>query len=817
VLIIVDNCEHLIADSATVSNSLLKDCPSLKVMATSREPLGIPGETTYRVPSLSLPKEDSPLELEALPQYEAVRLFIERAIKSRPNFKISNDNASAVVHICSRLEGIPLAIELAAARVKVLTPQQISDGLAHRFHLLTGGSRTVMPRQQTLQASVDWSYQLLTDAERSLLDSLSVFSGGFTLDAAEAIGNDDEVEPHEVLDLLGRLVDKSLVIVDDDQGSTARYRLLETIRQYAMERLVEKERVEAVRTRHMEHFVEVGKLHLEEFSTLAGGVPREIQPEVDNFRAAVEWAINGQDREAVVRLVTHLSWFLIALGRRREAATLFERALESESNVSPDVLSRAWTLRGWVGMWFDAGRNALAFGERSLELAEKAGDEKLANAARALIAQAAFMVHDTNRLETLTAELERSAQSGSFEHIFAIELRGHAAIGSGSLSEATSLFKQGLELSKSSGNLMMIAHSQQHVAFAALFLGDFDQAEEYLEAATKSYESLGSPDLRNWLFSGRLDVYRGDYSIGREKLSEALRMAKDEQLPGFEAIAFAHLLMADLAEGDFTAAAEHGEQFDSLTESLWDDSMMNLLVGLTADRYRVGGLKAKGLDRLKRIRETGPRPGAELSEAIAAQREAKIHREEGDLRRAEPLAFVSLEAAHRFGSKPLLIECIELVAGLALDRESFEEAARLFAAADAARQRIGYVRFGADQPTYDSDVNRIKEAIEDEPSSVWDAGSKMTLDEAVTHALRGRGERKRPSTGWAALTPAERRVADLVDEGLSNPQIADRLFISRNTVETHLKHIFSKLSISSRAQLAKEVARNMVLSDDSPD
>lgn len=814
VLIIVDNCEHLIADSATVSNSLLKGCPSLKVMATSREPLGVPGETTYRVPSLSLPKENSPLELEALPQFEAVRLFIERAVKSRPNFKISNENASAVVHICSRLDGIPLAIELAAARIRVLTPQQISDGLAHRFHLLTGGSRTVMPRQQTLQASVDWSYQLLTDAEGSLLDSLSVFSGGFTLDSGEAVCSYEGVEPHQVLDLLGRLVDKSLVIVDDDQGQAARYRLLETIRQYAMERLVEKERVEALRTRHMYHFVEFGKLHLEDASTLAAGVPREIQPEVDNFRAAVEWAAHLQDREVVIRLATHLSWILSALGQRREAANLLERALESDSDVPLDVLSRAWNVKGWVRLWFDVGRTALACGEKALELAEEAREDGLAMAARALIAQAAFMARDSDRLQTLTVELERSAQSGSFEHIFAISLRASAALDSGNLSDSKALFEEALELSKSSGNLMMVAYSQQHIGWSAIWLGDFDQAVEYLEASRESFELLDAPDLRYWLFSGQIDAYRGDYSIGREKLIGAHTRAKDQQLPNFEAIALAFLLWADLAEGDFTAAAEHGEQFDSITESLEDDPIMNTLVGLTADRYRVAGLNARGLERLRHIRVTAPRPGADLSVAIAAQREAKTHRDERDLRRAEPLAFESLEATHRFGAKPLLIECIELVAGLALDRESFEEAARLFGAAEAARRLIGYVRFAVDQPTYDSDVDRIKDALEEEVSSFWDAGSEMNLDEAVAYAMRGRGQRKRPSTGWASLTPAERRVADLVGDGLSNPQIAERLFISRNTVETHLKHIFSKLSITSRTQLANEVARNEVPSDD---
>ncbi|MSP12497.1 MAG: adenylate/guanylate cyclase domain-containing protein, partial [Chloroflexi bacterium] len=316
-LLILDNCEHLVAACIQVAEALLRACPHLKMLATSREALGITGESIFHVPSLPLP---DPLRLppvETLTQYEAIRLFIDRAVAVKSDFTVTNANAPAVAQICHRLDGIPLAIELAAARVRALSVEQISKRLDDRFRLLTGGSRSALPRQQTLAALIDWSYNLLTAPERALLQRLSVFAGGWSLEAAEQVcadvGQDsghprDVVLSSEVLDLLTRLVDKSLVNAEDQDGET-RYRLLETIRQYARDRLLESGEGDQVRDRHLQYFLQLaeeGEIQLRGPQQMAWF--KRLQTEQDNFRIALQWSLGT---EAGLRLAGALADFWV--------------------------------------------------------------------------------------------------------------------------------------------------------------------------------------------------------------------------------------------------------------------------------------------------------------------------------------------------------------------------------------------------------------------------------------------------------------------------------------------------------------------------
>ena len=258
-LVVVDNCEHLLAACAEMTETLLRACPDVVVLATSRAPLGVGGETDWRVPSLSLPEPADKREpLEVLGQYDAVRLFIERARKARPNFAVTSENAPAVAQVCQELDGLPLAIELAAARVRMMSVQQIAAGLGDRFHLLTGGARTALPRHQTLRASVDWSHELLSEPEQVLLRRLAVFAGGFTLDLAEAACTDERLKRVAILDLLASLVDKSLVVAEE-HGGEVRYRLLETVRQYGLERLIEGGEAVDMRDRHRDAMLELAE------------------------------------------------------------------------------------------------------------------------------------------------------------------------------------------------------------------------------------------------------------------------------------------------------------------------------------------------------------------------------------------------------------------------------------------------------------------------------------------------------------------------------------------------------------------------------
>ena len=275
-LVVMDNCEHLADACATMVAELLGACPALTILATSREPVRAAGEFTWQVPSLSLDDE-------------AIELFVDRARQSRPDFVITDDNATTVAEICLRLDGMPLAIELAAARIRALSMTEIVDSLHDRFRLLTGGARTAVRRQQTLRASVDWSHALLTEPEQVLFRRLSVFMGGFDLDAAQAVGGGHDVERYQVLDQLTLLVDKSLVVAEHIKDRT-RYRLLETVRQYALEKLGESGEADAVRARHRDYYTSTAAQ-----LDLAVDVGREArldqaEVEIDNLRAAFAWS-----------------------------------------------------------------------------------------------------------------------------------------------------------------------------------------------------------------------------------------------------------------------------------------------------------------------------------------------------------------------------------------------------------------------------------------------------------------------------------------------------------------------------------------------
>lgn len=310
-LLILDNCEHLVDACARLADTLLRACPGLRLLATSREALDIGGETLFPLASLSLPSGPALPPADMLRQYESVRLFVDRATAAQPAFRFSAGNAPAVAQVCSRLDGIPLALELAAARVKVLSPEQIVSRLDDRFRLLSGGSRTALPRQQTLRALIDWSYDLLSPAEQALLRRLSVFAGGWTLEAAESVCAGEAVEDWEVLDLLSHLVAKSLVAVEPPEDGQVRYRLLENLRQYAGERLAETADAVRLPPRHRDwflNFAEEAELHLSG-PEHAHWLDR-LEREHDNFRKALQFCqTQPAEAEAFLRLAGALNRF----------------------------------------------------------------------------------------------------------------------------------------------------------------------------------------------------------------------------------------------------------------------------------------------------------------------------------------------------------------------------------------------------------------------------------------------------------------------------------------------------------------------------
>ena len=378
-LLILDNCEHLIQTCAQLADTLLRAAPRLKILATSREALGITGEAAYRVPSLPLPNPRQLHDLDALEQNDCVHLFIDRAIAAQPRFRLKEKNASAVADICIRLDGIPLAIELAAARTKVFPPEEIAARLDDRFRLLTGGSRTALERHQTLFALIEWSYNLLSEPERVLLRRLSVFAGGWSFEAEQAVGGDGLGD--EILDLLTHLVDKSLVAVEEE-AEEARYRLPETIRQYARDKLYESSEAEQIRDRHLEYF-----LHFAETAEpkLRSGEQLEwlerVEAEHDNLRTALGWSLESGKSDRSLQLAGALAYFWELRGAREgirwldEALTLSAREQKGtieEKRQRAKALYGSGRIRAMTGLDMQTSRTLV---EESLRLSRELGDK----------------------------------------------------------------------------------------------------------------------------------------------------------------------------------------------------------------------------------------------------------------------------------------------------------------------------------------------------------------------------------------------------------------------------------------------------------
>jgi len=373
---VLDNCEHLVSTCAQVTHTLLKSAPELTIMASSREALGVKGELSYPIPSLTLPNIKQIPVVEQLSKYEAVCLFIERALLVNPYFVLDHDNAPFIAQICYRLDGVPLAIELAAARVKMMSVEQISARLNDRFRFLTGGARTALPRQQTLRAMIDWSYDLLSENERLLLLRLSVFTGSWTLEAAEEICSGDAIETYDVFELLTQLVNKSLVVViEHSQSGETRYRMLETIRQYAREKLLEVGGGEVIRDKHLDYFVKLierAKHELYRFNQAYWF--NRLEDDVDNLRMALGWALDT-DVESGLQITSTPYRFWWMRGYFQELGEWLRQLLERYNKA--DAL-HAQALAIYASCAFRKGNfpETIRIAEQSVQMARTISDER---------------------------------------------------------------------------------------------------------------------------------------------------------------------------------------------------------------------------------------------------------------------------------------------------------------------------------------------------------------------------------------------------------------------------------------------------------
>lgn len=532
-LLVLDNCEHLLSSCAHIVNTLLRSCTDIHILVSSRETLGIMGEVICRIPSLSLPPIRHKVNESAALEYEAVRLFVERAISSAPSFTITESNYSSIINICRHLDGIPLALELAAVRVRFLPLEQIAARLTDIFRLLTGGSRAALPRHQTLKATIDWSYNLLTVQEQRILSTLSVFAGGWNLDAAETICVDDGVESWEVVDLLTQLVDKSLVVYDEEPG---RYRLLETVRQYASERL-QLSSPSSLMDAHADYYLKQAQIWsemLEKFEEADKAI-HALHRELDNLRAGMDRSIQSENHKVVTAYGLALARFFLASGLYEEG----DRRL----SLAAEAARRNQSQRDLAFLLLQQGRIA-------------------------------WECADMNRVRTLSEESYRISQllEDTPRLIAPLINLGNVSWAESDLDEAGRRYEEGLELARTLslpryegvllGNLALIRGDQ----------GEFELALQYFEES--ALLNRKNNNLRGYaeamMNSASVLGHQKRYELALSRLQESLSHFEALGLQHAQALANARIADAYISKEDIDSAAIHLQEAKRISKEIND-------------------------------------------------------------------------------------------------------------------------------------------------------------------------------------------------------------------------------------------------------
>jgi non-specific serine/threonine protein kinase len=710
-LLVLDNCEHLLAACAQLIETLLRTCSKLRVLVTSRETLTISGETVWLVLPLRVPDTYQPPPIAGLLTYEAVALFVERARAALPSFTLTAQNAPAVVQICRRLDGMPLAIELAAARIRALSVEQIVARLDDAYRLLTGGSRSALPRQQTLRAAMDWSYDLLSAQEQAFFRRLSVFAGTFSLAAAEAICAGEPGEVYDALDLLSSLIDKSLVLMEQRNGE-ARYRLLETIRQYGQDKLQECAEAAMVRRRHRDWYAHLAaQAEAETLDARQKSVFDRLEAEHDNLRAALGWSLEQQEAESAAQMGAAIRLFWLLRGYMSEGRSWLERAL---AGLSAKNAVRAKAL------------NVAAI------LASLQDDS---TTARTLVAESL----------ALSRQLAERKQTG-----YALYILARLARIEGDYAGAVTFLEESLALFRQLGQKDDIALVLSDFGLTVLYLGDYERATALCEQSLALSRELG--DLRgiaSWL---------------------------------------ANLAIVTLARGDARQATELCEESLTIRKALG---------------YK-GGC-AHTLTILGRI-------------ALA----------QGAYERATACYQESLTLRQETGEKEGIATALEgLAAVTGMQREPVN-AARLYGFAEALRTLLGAPLTPIDRPAYLQTVAAIRAQLDEAAFlKAWAEGQAMTLEEAIAEAVQVKAREHIPPTTLPApvetpstpptrrnpfgLTARELEVLRLMTQGLTTTQIAAQLLISPRTADAHLRSIYGKLEVTSRAAATRSAFEHKLI------
>lgn len=753
VLLILDNCEHVASTCARLVNRLLRSCPDMHILATSRAPLRIEGEITWPVPPLAAPPPDwwaeitlGEAQMEELARFEAVQLFTARAAAILPAFRLSAENAPAVAQVCCRLDGLPLALELAAARTTVLSPAQIAERLDNALALLTRGSPLAARRQQTLRATLDWSYDLLATPEQILLRRLAVFVVGFTLEAAEEVCSDAMLERTTLLDTLSNLVDQSLVVVERPRNSEPGYRLLEIIRQYSQEKLQAAGESSLLRDRHLAWYL---ALAVEAETGLRG--PHQVawlgrlEREHDNLRAALDWSQEAGHVEHGLRLAASLHWFwdrrgYLSEGRARLHA-LLRRSQESFASVPTLPASfqqaRAYALYGAASLAFDQGDG---------------------EASAALAGESVALFRQLNDRRGLALALPR------------------LAFASGLASDQTRrLLAESLEIAKELDEVWLLGLNHMLVGQVAFFQGDYMPARAELEAALallhRSGDRWGLVHTLGPL--GMIGLAQGEFNQARSYLEESLLIARD--LGDTRSMALIAASTADVArcQKDYDRAAE-----------LYAESM---------ELYRKLGNKAEIPAILHNL--------------------GYVALGQGNYEAARTFFIDSLQQQLERDNKAGVAEGLAGLAALAGVQAAPERAAQLFGAVAAIRESIQAPVWPAERFELENHESAVRAQL-DGPAfaNLQAAGRTLTIEQAVAYALQEFRQATEGSAGppprqamkqqFGGLTAREREVAVLIAQGQSNRAIAAALVITERTAERHVANIMDKLGFTSRVQIA---------------
>ncbi len=789
-LLILDNAEHLVDAVAVAVTDILNSCKDVTVLCTSRESIGVPGEVIWRVPPLSVPTWDrrEVVTAESIRDVPAVRLFVDRAQRARRSFTLTDADAHSVAAICHRLDGLPLALELAAARVGTMSPSHIAEQLDDRFRLLSGGPRTAADRQQTMLASVEWSESLLDQAEQLVLRRLAVFVGGFRLEAAAAIVSSfGDVDRGDAADIVGRLVDKSLVQFDEHND---RYLLLETIRAFAWQRLEDNNESDVARDAHASFLVAwlpraggtATGTTMDEWWRDRQQIIARIDPDWPNCASALAWVAPGCSIS--LRLVAGLGdyWAL------KQAVTGSERfgmpAVRAGDRAKPEWLAAVLGLQ-------TVRTNAADFEfallhEEALEIAQANNDRRAVlrlSVARVLLRGLVMGPTDEVTAELAAISAEATDLGEWYAAWNATQSAGVLLTAAGRLGEADAVV-QNLPSARA---ILIRATTAQLRGDLEMSLHLARQAQLLIEA---NLGSTADRMLASFQVAG-CALATNDAA----PLQHLFAQARPGRVPlAFHIISAMvhgvdHLIAGRLDEARATFAEAGSDLFPSL-RALCFLAQIEVSVGnLDRAREHAAQLRRRVVDLSAPLYSTT----VELVEA-ECQREA-------DASAALDHAHAALSIAADYDLWPHAIDAAEMVGALLVDVGRPHEAARILASAESARSTLPYCFRFPHRSTY---VAAAHAAVVSD--SGWAEGLTMTLSDAVAVAQRMRGERTRPLNGWASLTPTELAVVHEVAAGLSNPEIAAKLFMSRATVKTHLSHTYAKLGFRSRTELATAAA-----------